>query len=101
MAMDIFAASVKIGLPHLNITRVHLNRFLEMVHNGLTQRDREWVDPEYNEANAAECSLLRSIFSNQGSGASSFNVGQQDDRGMRRSGRAAGRVLVARSGSAL
>lgn len=99
MAMDIFAASVKIGLPHLNMTRVHLNRFLEMVHNDVTRLRKEGLDLEYDAANAAGCRFQRTMSGNQASVAKPFNLGRQDDRGMRRTGSAAGWVYMERSGS--
>jgi cell division protein ZapE len=92
MAMDIFAACVHIALPHLRLYRIHLNRFLETVHSTLRLLGSCGPDMEIASP-ATSCRFAKTEVHKP------FNLGRQDDRGMRRTGSAAAWMHVKRSGS--
>jgi len=89
MAMDLFAACVHIALPHLNIYRIHLNCFLEMVHSLLRHAGGHGSDSPVTKP----CNCRRVTKEPQ----KPFNLGRQDDRGTRRTGSAAGWVHATRN----
>jgi predicted ATPase len=94
MAMDIFAACVHIALPHLRLYRIHLNRFLEMVHNTLRLVVTNGPDAEtMTTMKPHNCRFDKMGLKKP------FNLGRQDDQGMRRTGNAAGWFHLERNGS--
>lgn len=94
MAMDIFSACVHVALPHLKLHRLHLNRFLEMVHTALTQVNRYGAD-----LRAKVPSTCRYLTPEMKELQKPFNLGRQDDKGTRRTGSAAGYVHATRNAS--
>jgi predicted ATPase len=92
MAMDVFAAAVHVALPHLKLCRVHLNSFLEMVHSDLLQLEK--IAPDLDVPSPPQACRF-----DHDKVQKPFNLGRQDDRGMRRTGSAAGWVLAHRQGS--
>jgi len=91
MAMDIFAACVHVALPQLKLYRIHLNRFLETVHSMLRLVGSQ--ESDFVRAKPSGCRFARQEVQKP------FNLGREDDRGVRRTGSAAGWVHVNRKGS--
>jgi len=93
VSMDMFASAVHLALPGVRLCRVHFNSFIETVHSQLRHLS--------TDAGVENNPLRRtSLTSKQGccTVEKPFNLGRQDDQGMRRTGNAAGWVLQDRHG---
>lgn len=106
--MDLFVASVTVALPELRLLRVHLHDFLRMVHDDLhALRSSDDVSAGAGDAGSQKLSrddadvastASLSPFSVQAS-SRWWLLGEEDDRGRRRTGMAAGWVHASRSGA--